>query len=239
MELDLEKIINIAEEIIKNGGEISRAEETVSRICKASGATKTDIFIIPTLISVTATINNKTRTITRRIYSNDLNLGKIEECNNEARRICNNKTTRKIIDYNYSTVTSIICIFIATGAFCIYFGGNITDALLSGITGIIISYFPFLKEFNNFSKTLIESTLAGILSYIPEEIGILNTQPDKIMIGAIMLLIPGMSIGSAIKDLISGNQISGLFVLTDAIITAGAIALGFAFATYVFGGFNA
>jgi len=53
---------------------------------------------------------------------------------------------------------------LATGAFCIYFGGNITDALFSGIAGIIITYIPYNRNsFNIFSKTLIESTLSGII----------------------------------------------------------------------------
>ncbi len=124
---------------------------------------------------------------------------------------------------------------LATGAFCIYFGGNITDALFSGIAGIIITYIPYNRNsFNIFSKTLIESTLSGIISFIPSLIGI-NTHPDKIMIGTIMLLIPGMSIGSAMKDLMSGNLIAGILQLTEAIITALAITIGFAIALIIFG----
>lgn len=242
MEINMKKIfeksIDIAKEIIENGGEITRAEEAVERICKSHGADDVHIFIIPSLISVTINFNGEEKTSTRRIYINDLNLGKIEELNNTARLMCNENTIKKI-DYKYSTFMTLFCLLISTGAFCIYFGGTVYDAVISGISGIIITYFPYLKHFNNFSKTLVESTLAGIISYLPSLMGI-STHPDKIMIGTIMLLIPGMSVGSSIKDLMSGNQISGIIGLVNTVITASAIALGFIIATIIFeGGFLA
>lgn len=232
MKKEFEKSMDIAKEMIENGGEISRAEEAIERICKKSGATEVHTFIIPSLISATIKYNGKEETGTRRIYINDLNLGKIEELNNTARFICNEKTS-KSIDYHYNLLTTVLCVLISTGAFCIYFGGTVYDAVISGISGIIVTYFPYLKHFNNFSKTLVESTIAGIISYLPSLAG-MNTHPDKIMIGTIMLLIPGMSIGSSIKDLMSGNQISGIIGLTNAVITAAAIALGFIIATILF-----
>ena len=63
----------------------------------------------------------------------------------------------------------------------------------------------------------------------------METHPDKIMIGTIMLLIPGMSIGSAMKDMMSGNPIAGILQLTEAVIVAFAIVLGFAVAIIIFG----
>lgn len=236
MKKEFETAVDIASEILENGGEISRAEEVIERISMHNGADSVHTFIIPSLISATIFQNGNEETTTRRINCGDLHLGKIEELNNTARRLCNEKTAGKI-DYDYHIITTIFCVIISTGAFCIYFGGTVTDAVFSGISGIIITYFPYLKRFSNFSKTLVESTVAGIFSYLPEIIGI-NTHPDKIMIGTIMLLIPGMSVGSSIKDLMSGNQISGIIGLTNTVITATAIALGFVIATIIFRGGN-
>lgn len=64
----------------------------------------------------------------------------------------------------------------------------------------------------------------------------MNTNADKIMTGTIMLLIPGMSIGSSIKDLMSGNLIAGILQFTEALMVALAIALGFSAAVLIFGG---
>ena len=221
-------------ETVENGGEISRAEETVIRICKADGASDINAFIIPSLISVTAVFDSKEITTTRRIYKNDLNLGRLEEINRISRQLCSDKSSDRKMNYSYPLLVSIICVLLSTGSFCIYFGGTVSDALFSGIAGLIITYIPYNRNsFNIFSRTLIEAILSGIISFIPSLLG-LNSHPDKIMIGTIMLLIPGMSIGSAIRDMMSGNLIAGILQLSEAIIVALAIALGFAVALLIF-----
>ena len=235
MKKEFENAILLGTEIVENGGEIARAEETVERICKSFGAENINVFIIPSLISVTATINGEEITSTRRIYKNDLNLGALEKINRESRKKCNEKTSNSKISYHYNIIFSIFCVILATGAFCIFFGGTLLDALFSGLTGIIINYMPYSKKsFNIFSKTLIEATIAGMLSFMPSLIGI-STHPDKIMIGTIMLLIPGMSIGASMKDMMSGNLIAGILQLIEAIIIACAITLGFSISLIIFG----
>lgn len=236
MDERFEKAIELGLETVENGGEISRAEDTVERVCRSFGATDVQVFIIPSLISVTAKINGEEITTTRRIYKTDLNLGKLEEINNTSRRLCGEKNANGKISYNYHELLRILCVILATGSFCMYFGGTALDALFSGIAGLIITYIPYNRSsFNIFAKILIESTVAGIISFIPALLGI-NTHPDKIMIGTIMLLIPGMSIGSAIKDMMSGNLIAGILQLAQAIVVAFGIALGFAIALLIFGG---
>jgi uncharacterized membrane protein YjjP (DUF1212 family) len=42
--------LDIGEGILKSGGEISRVEDTVSRICRAYGAIHVEVFAIPSVI---------------------------------------------------------------------------------------------------------------------------------------------------------------------------------------------
>ena len=51
-----------------------------------------------------------------------------------------------------------------------------------------------------------------------------------------MLLIPGLATVNAFKDLVSGEMISGLLRLADALIQAIAIAIGFALILLPMGG---
>ena len=50
---------------------------------------------------------------------------------------------------------------------------------------------------------------------------------DKILIGDIMLLIPGLAMTNAIRNLLGGNTISGVVRLTESLIWAAALAGGF------------
>ena len=53
-------------------------------------------------------------------------------------------------------------------------------------------------------------------------------QPDKIMIGDIMLVIPGLQLTNSLRDMINGDMISGLLNMSEALLKAVAVAVGFA-----------
>lgn len=235
MKREFENAIKLGIESLENGGDISRTEEIIKRICINYGAKEVHIFIIPYLIVVSIVYDNEEKTIFRRINWNELNLGRLEEINNISRAVCNNKRDIRKIDYNYSSFFTSICVMAAVAAFCTFFGGTLTDAVFSAIAGLIMSKIPYKKRyFNLFSRTLIESTISGFIAYIPSFLGF-NTHPDKIMIGTIMLLIPGMSIGISMREMMSGNIIAGIFELSEAVIIALAINLGFGVSIMFFG----
>ena len=58
---------------------------------------------------------------------------------------------------------------------------------------------------------------------------------DKILIGVIMLLIPGVATTNSARDMLVGHTISGLLRLAESLLLAGALALGFGSAIYLFG----
>jgi len=57
-----------------------------------------------------------------------------------------------------------------------------------------------------------------------------------VMSGCIMVLIPGISLTSAIENLILGDTLSGLMGTMEALLTAVALAGGFALSQMVLGG---
>ena len=59
---------------------------------------------------------------------------------------------------------------------------------------------------------------------------------DKIMIGDIMLLIPGVLMTNSFRDFISGDMISGLLHFSEAMITAVCVAAGFILSKILLGG---
>ena len=49
---------------------------------------------------------------------------------------------------------------------------------------------------------------------------------DKIIIGTLMNLVPGVALTNSIRDIIGGDLLAGITKLTEALMTAVAIALG-------------
>lgn len=224
------KSVDIAEKIIENGGEISRAEETIKRINNAFGQ-DCRVFALPTLII--AQCGDFTQI--RRIIPHDADLAKLTRLNSLSRKICGN-SNKDISDYdgNYPNIIEKISVFGATGAFSIFFGGSLLDTIFSGIIGLIITYPPYKKmNLPLFSSNLLDSFIAGVLACLPAVFGI-DTHRDKIIIGTIMLLVPGLTVVRSMRDMMNGDLTAGVFELFSAIMSALAIALGIAGALLLF-----
>lgn len=219
--------LEIGAKMIENGAEINRVEDTITRILESRNINNPSVFCINSIII----ISSQNNVYSKRIRRNDLNLFNIEQLNNKSRCICEGK---KFIEKNniYPLAAKIISVIFATGSFCIYFGGNLTDALFAGIVGLIVSGIkPIINT--NFARTFCDSVIAGILSYIPAFI-FSNIHPDKIIIGTIMLSIPGLTVGNAMRDIMNSDILSGVIELIDAIFIAFSIALGFSVAVLIF-----
>ncbi|MGN0522130.1 MAG: threonine/serine exporter family protein [Eubacterium sp.] len=223
--------LDIGQAIIKSGGEIHRAKDTIKRINYAYG-NKCVIFAVPSLIIAQSDRNIEIR----RIEGEDTDLSELSRLNALSRRLCNEENeeiniTRKKV---YPKIFEMLAVCSATGAFCLFFGGSIIDALFSAMIGLVINSLDKRKgTLPLFSSNLIESAIAGILSFLPLKIGI-HTHPDKIIIGTIMLLVPGLTVVNAMMDMMNGDLIAGLIELFKAIMSALAIALGFAGAVILF-----
>lgn len=223
--------LDIGEAIIKCGGEVHRAEDTIKRINQSYG-NRCNVFAIPSLIIAQSGKNIQLR----KIEYEDIDLAELERLNELSRRLCNkhneeiNVTRKKL----YPETLKLFCVCTATAAFCLFFKGTIIDALFSAAIGIVITYAPYKKiSFPLFSANLIDSFVAGVLANIPTLFSI-TVHPDKIIVGTIMLLVPGLTVVNAMRDLMNGDLVAGLFELFNAIISALGIALGVAGSILIF-----
>ena len=57
---------------------------------------------------------------------------------------------------------------------------------------------------------------------------------DSIIMGNIMLLIPGLALTTSIRDVITGDTVAGLMGICDALLKAFAIAVGCVSAMLIF-----
>ena len=100
---------------------------------------------------------------------------------------------------------------------------------------IIILLEQHRPEFvNNMAQSIISSFAGGVLAIVFVRLG-LGCNVDKVMIGTIMLLIPGMTIGTSIRDMLCGDLITGFFRLLQSLLLATIIALGYGAAILLMG----
>lgn len=233
--------IDIGKSMIKCGAEINRVEETIIRICSAYGIDETEVFSMVSLISVTARDkeNSTAVTQTRRVYNYSANFHKLNMLNSLSRDICNKKINleqgrKKLKEIKEETkkfhVTVLIGSIIATAAFAIFFGGDWKDAISAGIIAIpvyFINTFIHHRRINRLVYTAFNSCVAGTLAITFCRFG-LGSNYSMIMIGDIMLLIPGLMFINAFREFFCGDIISGATRMLDCLAVAAAIACGFA-----------
>ena len=76
----------------------------------------------------------------------------------------------------------------------------------------------------------IAASLAGALGALLLVLLGLGRDVDTITIGVFMVLVPGIALTNAMREIMAGDIISGLSRAAEAILTGAAIALGAALA---------
>ena len=244
----LQAILDIAEEMLVSGAEASRVEDSMVRMCKAYGCKNINAFVITSNIQATVEApDGEILTQIRRIVRSDVNFDRLDYLNDLSRYICGEKPpVDKIFKRLYQILNRKIyslwmkyvsAVFIA-GGFAIFFGGNLLDGLASSIVGIIVIWLLNIlstKDTNQLAINFVVSFLAGMASLAFVHIGF-GEHSDKIMIGAIMILIPGIAMTNSVRDMLIGDLATGLLRLVNSLLLAAVIACGFALSIVLTGG---
>jgi uncharacterized membrane protein YjjP (DUF1212 family) len=198
--------LGIGEQMLTCGAEISRVEDTIRRICGSYGAEQVDVFTITSSIVVTMYSNVfGAVTQTRRITSSKYDLHRLDYLNNLSRQICEQHLSMETIKHRmeqgeagrtYPLAVQFLTFALISSSFSIFFGGTAMDALISAFIGILLKCFDILCRklaLNVFLTALLSSLLGGIIAILSVRLG-LGDSMDKISIGNIMLLIPGITL---------------------------------------------
>lgn len=233
------QLLNIGEEMYRAGGEISRIEDTLHRLAKEYGAVHVSVFAITSSINVTVEFEGdysitQNRRITKR---ESVDCTKMEMLNQLCRecaacpvsveelrdRVLEVMSTKRRDSLYY------LGEIIAVMALTVFFGGNMLDSLVSAAGALVIialqkwirPYFSSMLFFN-VAVSLATGVLVNFLNQIIPGIHV-----NQILIGDIMVLIPGIAITNSMRYILSGDTVSSFEKLTDSLLQAFGIAGGF------------
>jgi len=118
--------------------------------------------------------------------------------------------------------------FLGAAGYTLFFGGNLVDGLWGGLCGILIGLVDQLMEMrkaNQFFRTIATAFFMALTAYALESFN-LSLRPDMVIIGALMILVPGLLFTNAMRDIIYGDTNSGINRIVQVFLIAVAIALG-------------
>ena len=128
--------------------------------------------------------------------------------------------------------TQILACAIGSSCFCYLFGGSIPDSLAAVFVGValcVCQYFMGRAKISKMMQTIFGSmvvTLMGMFMTWAGTLAAVALNMDKIIIGGLIILVPGIPFTTSIRDFFNGDYLSGTIRMIDALIVAVCMAIG-------------
>lgn len=240
--MEYSKLLDLATELgyelAMSGAETFRIEESITRVLNAYDI-DAEVFVIPNCMHISIEpIIGRPLTRMRRIGSHGNDLDAVERLSGLSRRICAQKPAPEIAAQwleetkrqrrFYKLPMYLLGNFLGAFGFSLLFGGSLPDALCSGVCGLavgIIGRWMDRLGANQFFRTIAAAFPMALLAYAAAVLG-LARNADSVIIGALMLLVPGLLFTNAMRDIIYGDTNSGINRIVQVFLIAMAIALG-------------
>lgn len=243
---EIKRVVDMALEagriLLRNGAEIFRVEETITRICHHFDVTKVDIFTLGHGIFVSAE-NEKGETYAKvkHIPLSGSDLGVVAQVNELSRQIAEGKVSLEEAEEELKRVEreqknsqqwypKILASGVAAACYGFLLGATLTESLVTFCIGCMVYVWVLLAKKLRLSKLII-NTVGGILITLSALLARTITTTmvlrlDGMIIGAIMPLVPGLAFTNAIRDIADSDFLSGTVRMMDALMVFVYIAVG-------------
>lgn len=241
----LPAMLDIGEAMLRSGADVHLIEEELMRMGRAYGAHKMNVLVITATIIVTMTLpGGYEHTLTRRIMGDaSIDFHKVEMLSDLCRAVVEDQLAPDAIQERLAAINRHaiggVALFtggvLSAGAFAMFFGGSLLDGIVSAAFAVLICLsIRYARPWtpNTIIFNFANSFLCGLgIMAVASTLGTIST--DMVMIGDIMLLIPGVAMTNATRDMLSGDTISGVMRFVESLLWAVALALGFMAAIWI------
>lgn len=241
----LDLVTELGYSLTMAGAETFRIEDSINRILSTYGVESEVFAITNSLIVSIRTPDGKSVTRMKRIGYHGNDLDAVEKYNSLSRRICAEKPDPSIaLQWLMETHASrkvhkmpilLLGNFLVSFGFTFFFGGSLLDAFCGGLCGLLLGLTDlYLQKFktNNFFRTIACAFIMTFAAYLTALHGFSNNT-DTVIIGPLMILVPGLIFTNAMRDIIYGDINSGINRIVQVFLVAAAIALGTGVASHL------
>ena len=239
-EMTIDCILLAGRIMMQSGAETYRVEDTMLRMARSQNMFDAQSYVTPTgiIFSLGKTQPTRITSISTRITD----LHRISLVNSISRKLTSQMITleqaydelKKIEKTNFFLPMwiQVLAASVGSAAIMIMFKGIWSDvpiAMIAGGTGhyivSIVHEKTKVKFFSEFTAALVVAIIATVA--VRYNFGQII---DRIIIGSVMPLVPGLVITNAVRDLMAGHFTAGVAKGAEALLTAFAIGFGVALA---------
>ena len=228
--------------LLECGGEVERVEYLMQKIGRSfDHIDQVTPFAILTGIMVTVSSGSQFATKIVRIYGIQNNLSRLRQISALARDLSKHPRSpdvvadelQKIVEEpRYKPWQTVLFASIGAGGFGFFFYETLPGIAAIFVIGALVQLIGLWfdnYQINRFLKILCEAFVATFACQMAAR-WLPGTHFDKMLLSVLMLLVPGMTLTNSLRDTVSGNYVSGMSRLTEALLVGVSIAMGSAIA---------
>ncbi len=226
--------------LLENGGEVFRAQQTMEIMARALAVPDFHCYVLTNGIFVSA--GGALHEI-RHIPAAAIRLDRVEAVNALSRRLAAGELDLAGAEAalqmaaalpGYRVPAQTAAGALGAAGFAFLFGGGWVEMLLAALAGTAELAVPQLLRravHGPISRifALVASAAAGALTALLCA-AVRPLDVDTAIIGALMILTPGVAMTMGVRDLVHADYLSGTIRLFDAVLVAGSLACGVALA---------
>lgn len=227
-------IMAAGQTLLENGAEVFRVEQTMEIMARSYHLREFHVYVLTNGIFASAGAAEACEV--SHVPTNTVHLGRIEAVNELSREIAAGgvpigEAERRLVQARRlpfpSARAQLFCSAAGALCFALLFGGTLRAGLVAAAAGLAASAYLQLCGRHNVSVGFCKVSAAMLITLVCI-LGctLLHASVNQAVIGAVMLLTPGISFTMSIRDFVHGDYLSGTIRMIDALLVAVSIAIG-------------
>ena len=224
----LELVMDAGQTLLENGGEVFRAQQTMEIMAASLGVRDFHVYVLTNGIFASAHLPGRDAvSLVRHVptvneLSRELATGRLGVVEAEARL-----NTARTLPRSTPQLEILACV-VGSAGFAYLFGGTLADMPVAAVAGLLEALVcqQFARHGINRIFTDIVAAFCGTIWAIAVQTVVPAVNANAAIIGALMVLTPGVALTMGVRDILNGDYLSGSIRLLDALLIAGSIAGG-------------
>ena len=242
--------VNLSRQMIVSGANLERVQLAVNIICRAYNLHDVSIFLLSTHISLSA--SDKYGNYASRqasIPPAGINLERLKSLNQLSYKVAEITPATKVLAQmleracsvqSYSDIIILLGRILAMSCLCFMFGGGFLDLIpVTGVT-VLMHYMMAISERTGLDRIVINiltmfiaASFATLFMYAD-----LGNNLAVVLITVSMIVIPGIPLVNAMRNLLCGQEINGILQMLKIFVETMALGMGIYLALVIFKGYS-
>lgn len=235
----IEFVLALARALHRYGTPSHRLEEAVAVVCHHLDVTA-ELFATPTTIIVSFGEPAELRTRMMRVESAETNLAKLAEVDELADRVAAGELTPRdglakldaitAAPAHWGRAISVAVGSVTSAAVAVFFHGSAVDVAAAAVIGLILGTLGLVLSRSTAQMQVFELVGAFVAAFLSggAAAAVAGVSSQVVTVAALIPLLPGLSLTTAMVELATRNLISGTARLMSAVIVLLELVVGVA-----------